>query len=553
MRPKFAITASITALWCVAHARSESLTYVLTPKFDEGRLHVEVTWETEGRQQSYLAVSSHFGRIDQVADLLHGVSFDGVTAANRSGSIWQIDHRRNATIHCEYDVATGHKDIDWDSIHYPIVTRDFFHGIGNSFLLVPQIAGHEKEQYEVVLSWKIPSGQSGVCSWGAGRSVGGRIRAADLRNSVYLAGKIVTESTKRDGLDVTVAIVDRFDFKADAFARLTSSIIKAQTDFMHERDFPPFVITAVPVGPPVREGEARLSGSGLYDSFTLFAAPKSDLNDAAEHLFAHELFHFWNGRTLEAADPERLVYWFTEGLTDYYALRILFESGRWDGHRYAKWVNKHIREYASNPARNASNERIQQDYWNQRDTVGEVAYQRGLLLGLRWNRLAHEHGVSDGIDRLFFRLVERGRDGGMKLTNGIIRQAGVETLGAWFGPEFDRYVEQAETIDLPNESLAPRFLGQLTDVHDFELGFDREKSLKNRKLSGVTPGGPAAAAGLKNGEELAGWSISVEADKPVTLQVKRGKEVKAIEYFPRGAKRQVIQFEPASSARPARE
>lgn len=531
-------------------AHAETLTYTLTPHFDTGRLDVEVEWETANRQQSYLAVSSHFGRIEHVADLLSDVQFAGGECVGPKGAIWPITHRRGATVTARYTVSSGRREFGWDDSHYPIVTREYFHGIGNAFLLVPQISGYEKEEYEVMLRWKLPEGSTAGCSWGVGQATAARMRAADLRNSVYVAGKLVTQDCRADGLDITVVAADAFAFSAESLARVASSIIKAQCDFMGEKRFPPFVITAIPVGPKVREGESKLSGSGLYNSFALMAAPKSMLNDAAEHLLAHELFHYWNGRTLEAADPERLVYWFTEGLTDYYALRILWESGRWDTARYAKWINRHIREYFSNPARNASNERIQQDYWNQRDTVGEVAYERGLLLGLRWNRMARDRGVADGLDRLFLKLVERGRGGALKLTNGIVRQAGVETLGAWFGPEFDRYVERAETIELPADVLQPKLAGRESNVYDFDAGFAQEASLKAKRVQGVRPGGPAAEAGVKNGDELAGWSIGSEADQPVILQIKRGKDLKKVEYLPRGTRRTVIQFEPDKKPHP---
>ena len=122
------------------------------------------------------------------------------------------------------------------------------------------------------------------------------------------------------------------------------------------------------------------------------------------------------------------MYWFSEGLSDYYALRILFESGRWSAGKYAKWINKHIAEYQHNPARNADNDAIRRGYWSKRNTVGEVAYQRGLLLGLRWHKLARDNGQRDGLDRLFKTLVQRARTRGFKLSNAKIRRAGVELL-----------------------------------------------------------------------------------------------------------------------------
>jgi predicted metalloprotease with PDZ domain len=319
---------------------------------------------------------------------------------------------------------------------------------------------------------------------------------------------------------------------------------------MQEKNFPRFVVTAIPVGAKLKNGEARLSGAGLYDSFALFAAPGSKLNDAAEHLFAHELFHYWNGRTLQAEDPERLVFWFTEGFTDYYSLRILHESGIWGPATYIAWINKHVREYFANSARNASNEDIQRDYWTQRDTVGEVAYQRGLLLGLRWNALAKAHGAKDGIDALFKPLVKRGKENGLKLSNPLIRQAGISTLGEWFGPEFDKYVQAAATIDLPADALAPDFTGRVETIYDFQLGFEREPSLKAQKVLGLVHGSKADAAGLKNGDELLAWNIPGDASQPVDLTIKRGREARKVTYYPQGKPHEVLQFHRSATSRP---
>jgi predicted metalloprotease with PDZ domain len=326
---------------------------------------------------------------------------------------------------------------------------------------------------------------------------------------------------------------------------MTSTIVGQECEFMREEEFPDFVVTAIPVGEKLKEGDSRLAGSGLYNSFALFVAPGAKLDDAVEHLFAHELFHYWNGRLLKARQPERLVYWFVEGLTDYYALRILDESGYWDSEKYAKWINRHIREYYLNPAINASNEEIEKDYWNKRSTVGEVAYQRGLLLGLRWHKLARDKGVPDGIDRLFRSLVTRGRSGGLLVSNQVVREAGARLLGAWFTPEFDRYVERAETVEVPADALAPDLVGELTEVYEFELGFDRDRSLKDRRVRGLVSGSAADSAGLREGDRLVGWDLHGDPDRLVKLTVQRGARSETVSYYPRGMKRVVMQFRAA--------
>jgi predicted metalloprotease with PDZ domain len=537
-----------TALTLLAGASGlradEALRYELTPNFEQGRLHVELTWETGQRRQSALRVSEQVGPIDDVPRMLRNVQIS--PPYRQENAVWVFGHRPGETVWCSYDVVPGRRAFDdWANTHYPITTADFFHGLGNAFLMVPNSGPEVPAEFEVVLRWKLPAGYKAACSWGAGRTIGARIKATDLRHSVYLAGRLKTTTRNDGGRKISVAIVDQFGFTLDDFADMTSAIIQQQCDFMLETEFPDFVVTAIPVGPELKAGESRLAGSGLYNSFALFVAPGSELDDAVEHLFAHELFHHWNGRLLKAQQPERLVYWFVEGLTDYYSLRILYESGRWDAETYTKWVNKHIREYYFNPAINASNEDIERDYWNQRNTVGEVAYQRGLLLGLRWHRLARKNGVADGIDRLFKSLVNRSRGSGLEVSNHVIRQAGNELLGSWFGAEFDQYVTKAQTIDLPPDALSPELVGKMTEVYAYEVGFDQVESLKDRKVRRLAHGSAAEAAGLREGDPLVAWDLRGDPDVPVRLKVARGGTEHVITYYPRGERRVVMQYRQA--------
>lgn len=527
-----------------ATARSdptESLIYVLTPDFERGRLKVELTWETAGRERSTLGVSARWGRVDDVPALLRDLAIEGDIV--RDGPLWHIAHRSGATIRAQYVVDCERRKFDdWNLTHHPITSADFFHGMGNAFLLTPQPGNRIPRQYEVILRWVLPKGMKAVCSWGVGAHVGATLDAADLRHSVYLAGKIVTQTDQSAGRKVTVALLNRFDFDLARFTRMTSEIIRRQCEFMGEAQFPDFVVTVIPVGPPVASGESRLSGNGLYHSFALCLAPGSKLNDAVEHLFAHELFHYWNGRTLAAADPERLVFWFSEGLTDYYSLRILHESGYWDAATYARWLNKHLREYALNSAANATNEEIDKKYWTERDTVGEVAYQRGLALGLRWHELARKRGVASGLDKLLLTLVSRARAGGLRLTNDNIRQIGIESLGPWFADEFDRYVTGAATVDLPADVCAPQLIGESRPVYAFELGFDGSASIKDRRVRSLAHGSAAAAADVRSGDELLAWSIHGDPDRPIKLTVRRAAGTREIEYLPRGRAARALQF-----------
>ncbi|MBL8878272.1 MAG: hypothetical protein JNG88_04050 [Phycisphaerales bacterium] len=523
------------------------MTYTIAPDPATGKTRVDLQWDTQNRVISAIGVSPRWMGIERVPELLEDVAIEG-GAVKREASRWIIEHKKGATLRFSYVVNPGRKAIDWKSTGYPVATPDFFHGFGNAFLLTPEPGGDVPSTYTALLRWKLPSEWKAVCSWGAGKSVATMIDAADLRHSAYVAGKLSVKESAAGGRPVTVAMLNKFGFETDDFVQLATKIIAKECEFMRDTTFPAFVITVVPVGDAVSENGSQLSGSGLYNSFAMFMAPENKLNDAVEHLFAHELFHYWNGRVLGAASPEGLVMWFTEGLTDYYARRILFESGIWNAATYSKWTNRQIRQYVWNPAANASNEKIKEQFWRERDTVGEAAYQRGMMLGLRWHKLARDHGVKDGLDALLHALLDRARQEKFELSNEGIRRIGREVLGEWFAAEFDQHVARAETVEVPLDALVPALHGKQSRAYEFDLGFHQDKTLKARKVIGLKPGSAAEKAGLREGDELAGWDVYTDADQETTLTIRRDGKVKKISFYPRGESRGAVQFAPAASA-----
>ncbi|MDX2200827.1 MAG: hypothetical protein SF069_17860 [Phycisphaerae bacterium] len=535
-------------------AGADTIRYQLAPDPDNALTNVEISWQTRDRTTTEALLAESAPGLPDIPALVGDVAVDGADTAARNGATWRLTHRRGATLTLRYAVKGGQRGLDWEATQRPVTNYRFFHALGKVFLLTPaettRDAAAPRELHDVTLRWRLPEGWSGSSSLGVGTSVGARLSGADIRDATFLAGKLTRESRKVGPCQLDLSLAGEYRFNSAQLADLAEELLKTQMTMVGETDLREYVVHVVPVGAALANGQTRIAGSGLLRSFALWLPPNAVLDDAVENLFAHEMFHQWNGRTLRAAMPDKLAYWFVEGFTDYFAMRSLLQSGRWTPKTYAKWINRCLRDYAQNPEKNASNERIAADYWNERATVGEAPYQRGHLLALRWTRLAQTHGKADAVDQWFRALLDHARsDPRFELTNAELRTTGRKHLGEWFVAEFDRYVADAATIDLPLDALGPRFNGKATTSFAFDPGFSIEKSIKAKRVEGLRPGSAAAKAGLRESDKLLSWTIPRESDRPLLLRIRRGERDSEIKYLPRGAAFELLQFEPIDDSR----
>lgn len=513
----------------------ESLGYTFIPSPDDHRLRVAIRWRTAGRTESYLSIDERWGWIDDPSSFISDLCFEPTTGVERRDNTWRIEHERGAVIRCTYTVTTGHHSFDWNRTYLPITARKFFHGVGHTFLITPDPARGHGGVFDVEIDWQLPDDWNGaVSSLGEGTRVGETLNAIELRRSVFLAGSLNIKRGDLGGRSVTVAMHDLFDFDIDDLFRAAGEIIAAECAFMREDDFPPYLITAIPVGDPLDRDTVRRGGTGLHGSVTLFLPPVAQLDENVMFLIAHEVFHYWNGGILHRKEPQEHTFWFSEGFTDYYACRILLEAFPPMRRALAARVNRTIRAYIDNEAIGASNEEIRAKFFSNRRTYGDMPYQRGLLLALRWDQLAKAHGIPEGIDRLTRTLIESARRDGSLLSNKAIRAAGLDVFGEWFGEEFDLYATGQRPVTISPDALEPWLSGALETSWEFDVGFDFDRSKERGVVLDLRPDSAAFVAGLREGDALLGWRLVInDPDQPATLTVRRDGEVREIAYRPR--------------------
>jgi predicted metalloprotease with PDZ domain len=298
----------------------------------------------------------------------------------------------------------------------------------------------------------------------------------------------------------------------------------------------------------------------LTSSFATFALPGTSLEPALDgrdpkapprpsrllHLLAHEMFHRWNGEILRGAEPEALVYWFSEGFTDYYAARLLWIAGLYTLGDYLDEVNRTIRDYASNPKKGAPNAAIAEGFWKDRD-VQRLPYQRGHLAALQWNAEARRRsGGKRSLDDAVLALCQGARARGDKIDVDKLLTLAAAEAGEDYARRLRAIVVDGADVELAPDTLEPFAKLEVADASPFDPCLDLGATRARGVVTGLRLGSEAERAGLAEGQAVQSLSIQdgdASAPARATIAVREGL-TETLWYFPRAERRLVARFVP---------
>ena len=426
---------------------------------------------------------------------------------------------------------------------FPMVTAHAIHLFGDNALAFPSYLD-DGRRLAVELRWTgfAEAGWTTLSSWGSGRAKIDTDLGA-FRDAVFLASdRIEVIRRSAGGATLVAAVVaDAWTFPTDTFADVTARLMDTEAKLFGDAFPKNFLADLVPF-----EVEGFTGGSALHNAFTAQASPKTLTRDRLAGLFAHELFHNWNGGVIQPAveDGEK---WFTEGFTSFYARRLAYRAGLTTVETYRTELDREIRDYMFSPARNAtlaSADEAGHAFW-QNSAGEQSSYTRGDLvaaaLDAEIQRVSHGHRSLDDVMR---DLLAGAKAGGKVTADNLLARFARETSPA-FAERLRGVIERGETIEIDPDLYAPCFRGVQRDVPQFDLGFDFAPSQSAGRVTGLRAGSAAAAAGLREGDALVGWSFyNEQVDQTVKMQVKRGTGVQTITYVPAGEPVRMIVFEP---------
>ncbi|CAG0950905.1 hypothetical protein BURK1_00186 [Burkholderiales bacterium] len=530
----------------------------IVPRLDASprALDVDLAFDADTRTSTELALTREWGGVRDFADAFGAwrvaAAHQRVEPAPDALTV-RVVHRPGERVSVRYRVTSSVDDPGQAPLPDPrdsyrvLLGRDAFQFFGYAVLAVPAtLDALPRARLCLSIEGAPPGtivtshGTAGGTSWQT-TVVGSPDR---LRHAAYLGGRIdVAERAMRGGR-LVVARRGRWNFPLSALADATARVVAAHRAFWNDEAFPYLLVTLVPNGHP----SGSYGGTAVHQAFAMNAADDFTVPGSAfDFLVGHEHLHTWIPGRMgamggEAGEAE--YYWYSEGLTDHYTHRLLLRAGLWTLDDYAAALNAKIARYLASPERNTPNARVR-DAFFESPALGDLPYQRGEFLALRWDAMLREAGTDlDAVVRTLLvtrdeadRLERLGPDAPAdRYAHRRLIVALSTHLGGRVDEDVERYVEQGQTIAFTPGLLGPCFAMSMATRPMWTLGFD-PRSLAARTALGVDPTGPAYAAGLRDGDRIDGYGIERdEVTKPVRLDIRGADGAgRTLRYLPVGS------------------
>jgi predicted metalloprotease with PDZ domain len=431
---------------------------------------------------------------------------------------------------------------------YADLSPEYFHLIGITSLVHPKLS--DFTAVEVHFDWsKLPKKWSLATSFAADdRCQTFHGSWQDALNSLFVGGDYRIYRGTLNGNTLAFAIRGKWSFSDNEWTSTIAEIIEFQRTFWHDNNFPYFLTTLTPFG----FDHGSSGGTALTNAFMEHLSRRDTISQVILNQVSHEEFHSWNPyRIGYMPEPEEAVNWFSEGFTRYYESLMLARTGQLAFPNYVDVFNLNLRNYTLNDAKNVPLAEFVRRRRADKSLFSGLEYQRGAVIAA-WLDLtirAQSHGRSS-LDDLMFYLVRQNAEHKRKhgkplfISNKRFFKAAGRYVGRTSLARLRRYVEYGGDIEMPRDALGPCTQSHVELMGRFELGFDRSSvGAEPHKVVGLKEDSEAFKAGLRDGQQLIGWSITNgDPTKQVKLTIKTESGKQVIAYYPQGNKIPVQQF-----------
>jgi len=476
--------------------------------FDDQGLHVRVT--ANGREEE-------LGRWQMSEDTMANVSVeDGegvVKSFVRNEGMLDVSAPRT-TVAVVYDVKPSAVD---DDTRRTIIEAGRFRALGERILALPIAFDPQRVEATVVIdadAKDIPMSASSLGVGGSRIRHVARITGAELRRSAFFAGGGGhAKFDAPEGHDEAAWLGwTAFD------PRAVSAEIAGFRGLLHDY----FKATEQEPATMLFVADERARGRFRIMRRTggiLVNVGGKDPYDAPLRLaVGHELAHAWIGDRLWVGPND--AYWFQEGFARWVSREQLARAGLLSSDEHAAEVNRLLGVVTT--AKNGKR-------------MLSVDVARGALFATVLDaRIRERSKGTRSLDDLLRALLHSSDAMRVKLAVEDFLIEAVKEGGDAVRADFDDVVVNGKRTSLPNDAMGGCFEPRDANYEVLEPGFDVVASRAEKKMRGVDPKGPAAKAGLRDGETVSSVDDPVDGAEPMKVDVEREGKTVTIAFKPSG-------------------
>jgi hypothetical protein len=331
-----------------------------------------------------------------------------------------------------------------------------------------------------------------------------------VNKALFAAGDFRLHTFKIGRRPGVLAVRGTWTFSDDEAADQIGRTLESVREFWHDDAFPYFLVTLQ----PFEQDHGSSDGTAYTNAFWMYVSRKDSISGLLP-LLAHESFHAWNPFKMGYLSPPEYekTKWFKEGFTEYYAQKLVFESGELSAPMLVDSINKDLLAFPSSTD----------------------VYVRGRVIAL-WldsairQRSHDKHSLND----VMFRMV---RDGKQPMTEERV----FATIAPYVSAETLLTLKQAadQQGNLPTPPTIPGvgkcYRATYVDIPKFDLGLDYRKTEATKTIAGVDPSGPAFQAGVRDGQKMVALHFNGDdPNHPATVVVSDDGVERPLTYKPLG-------------------
>jgi hypothetical protein len=518
------------------------------------QLRLEMIFDAGARQRSTLRLPGGWAGITELADDGTAAPSPRLQAVPGAPLLRSLAHAAGERVRLQWRLQPAAAGAPGSGMR---LAARWFAFSGQGVLPVPDEIDERAPPTACIALAGLPADSRWLGSHGAAEGSTALFRVADgaaplatrVQQALYAGGALQVLSQSSPPLTVAMPPDAPWRFGIAALAQASAKAVAAQRRYWgDEAPGLPWLVLLMP-DPSASAGGA--GGTAWHQGLALQAPTDLAVPSAGfDSLITQALARAWVAERFgplahAGRGDEGLRTWFSEGWADFLAHRSLLREGQWTAEDYAMALNRKIERYvdASAPGSAAATD------------AGALPAARGEWLALRWHaalRAAGRPGLEAQLQRLLVPAAQARREGPISapLATHRLLAAVRPVLGDAALGDIKRYVDQGEAFAFGPATLGPCFIGQRQRLGHWQLGFDAA-SLARGVVSGVVSGGPAEAAGLRDGMVLRGHALSPgDASQPVRLQVLgEAGQITELRYLPADAQqRELTRYQPVPQA-----